>query len=120
MERDPEMFAALNYIKNKVEALEKIELLRMRNDKAMKEQYEQFLSSDRELLAIYQAVDGTCSQKEIAAKAGIKEMQVSRKIKIIADLGLIEVIDVRKDGSVLYGYTVAERAFKLSRMKNGE
>lgn len=118
MERDPEMFAALNYIKNKVESLEKIELHRMRNDREMKQQYEQLLMADKELLRIYKSVDGERSQKEIAAVANVTSVQVTRKVPYLVENGLVEIVRVRSDGSKIYKHTVAELAFKLSRLRN--
>lgn len=120
MEKNPEMFAALNYIKNKVEALEKIELHRMRNDKEMKKEYQNLLLSDHDLLAVYKAIDGKRSQKEIAVEAGVTEMQVTRKTRILAEQGLIEILEIKTDTSKVYIHTVAEAAFKLSRLKDAK
>jgi len=112
---ETEMFIAINHIKNKVDSLEKIELHRMRNDSVMRKQYEELLLSDSEYLKIYKAINGERTQAEIADEAKVTPMQVTRKLPILVDKGLIEIY-ASKGKSKIYIHTVAEKAFRLTRL----
>lgn len=115
MSETNELFTSVNYIKNKVDTLEKIELLRMRTDQDLKKKYIDFLKGDETLLLIYKAIDGNKGQKEIAQELGLNEMKVSRTIKKLEDEGLIEFIQM-KGNSKIYTHTVVEKAYHLCKV----
>ena len=113
MSESQELYASVNYIKHKVDAIEKIEFLNLRSNKALQEEYVALLQADGLLLRVY---DGSKSQKEIATELGTNEMAISRKIKILEEHGLIEIKEVGKNGKKIHKYSVAEKAFKLSKI----
>lgn len=115
MSETDELFTAVNYIKHKVDALEKIELLNLRANKALLEEYKE-LFTDKELLAVYKLINGEKSQKNISDESGIIQMTVSRKIAILEEKGLIE-IKAMSGKAKIYKHSIAEQAFKLTRLK---
>lgn len=117
MSESQELYASVNYIKHKVDAIEKIEFLNLRSNKALQEEYVALLQADGLLLRVYKTIDGSKSQKEIATELGTNEMAISRKIKILLEEhGLIEIKEVGKNGKKIHKYSVAEKAFKLSKI----
>lgn len=116
MSESQELYASVNYIKHKVDAIEKIEFLNLRSNKALQEEYVALLQADGLLLRVYKTIDGSKSQKEIATELGTNEMAISRKIKILEEHGLIEIREVGKNGKKIHKYSVAEKAFKLSKI----
>ena len=85
------LLAEINYIKNKVDSIEKIEILNLRSNKALKEEYVGLFKSDVLLFSVYKAVDGVRTQHDIATHIGTTEMSVSRKMLVLAEHGLIEI-----------------------------
>lgn len=116
MSESDELYSTVNYIKHKVDTLEKIELLNLRSNKALREEYTAFLVGDPLLLQVYKAIDGNRSQREISSIVSTTEMTVSNKIKILLEHGLIEIKDVGPRGTHIYKHSVAEQAFKLTRL----
>lgn len=113
MSETNELFATVNYIKSKVDTLEKIELLRMRGDKEQKQRYIQFLESNKGFKEVYKLIDGNRSQRDIARILSFNDMKVSRIINRLEEEGLIEFL--RMEGSSkIYYYTVVEKAYKLT------
>jgi len=112
MGESDELFASVNYIKHKVEAIEKIELLNLRSNVKLLDEYVKTLKADKCLLNIYREIDGIKTQKEIACKLEKTEMMISRKIKELHDIGLIEKIDV-SGKQCIYKHSIAEKALKL-------
>ena len=117
MSESDELYISVNYIKHKVDAIEKIELLNLRANKVLHDEYISIFKADPLLLQIYKEIDGQKSQKEIAAVISTTEMTVSNKIKKLAECGLIEIKEVGANGKRIYKYSVAEKAFKLTRLK---
>ena len=91
MSESGELYTTVNYIKNKVDALEKIEMLNLRSNKELRNEYVSLLSVDSLLFEVYKAIDGVRAQKEIAPVVNTSEMTVSNKIKILFEHGLIEI-----------------------------
>lgn len=116
MSESDELYITVNYINHKVDALEKIEMLNLRSNKALHEEYIFILKADPLLLKVYKAIDGAKSQKEIASFVSTTEMTVSNKIKKLVEHGLIEIKDVGASGKRIYKHSVAEQAFKLTRL----
>ncbi len=116
MSESDELYTTVNYIKHKVDALEKIELLNLRSNTALHEEYALILQSDPLLLKVYKAIDGTKSQKEIASTVSTTDKSVSVKIKKLVEHGLVEIKDVGPNGTRIYRHSVAEQAFKLTRL----
>lgn len=116
MSESEELYTTVNYIKHKVDALEKIEMLNLRSNKALRDEYISILQADSLLLQVYKAIDGIKAQKEIASTINTTEMTVSNKIKKLTDCGLIEIKDVGANGKRIYKHSVAEQAFKLKRI----
>jgi DNA-binding MarR family transcriptional regulator len=116
MSESDELFTAVNYIKHKVDALERIELLNLRANKTLLEEYKKALLSDNDLLTVYKLIDGEKSQKNISDVSGIIQMTVSRKINILEEIGLIEIKNMNGKAKI-YKHSVAEQAFKLTRLK---
>lgn len=116
MSESGELYATVNYIKHKVDALEKIEMLNLSSNTALKDRYVNLLKSDDTLFQVYKLVDGIKAQKEIATTIGTNEMAVSRKIKKLKEEGLVEIKDAGVNGKHIYKHSVAEQAFKLTRI----
>lgn len=68
------------------------------------------------LFQVYKAIDGIKAQKEIASTINTTEMTISNKIRKLAECGLIEIKDVSTNGKRIYKHSVAEQAFKLTRI----
>lgn len=115
MSETNELFTSVNYIKHKVDTLEKIELLRMRADLELKSKYKDFLCSDKDMLNVYKSIDGIKSQKAIAEVCGIKEMQVSRKISKLDNEGLIELISAFGKKNKIYTHSIVEKAYRFCK-----
>lgn len=115
MSETNELFTAVNYIKNKVDALEKIELLRMRTDQDLKKKYIDFFKSDETLLTIYKTIDGIKGQREIAQELSLNEMRISRAIKKLEEEGLVEFIQM-KGNFKIYTHTVVEKAYHFCKI----
>lgn len=114
MSETNELYATVNYIKSKVDTLEKIELLRMREDQEQKQKYIDFLESDQALKLVYKEIDGIKGQREIAQITTYNEMRISRIIKKLEEKGLIEFL--KMDGnSKIYVHTVVEKAFHFCK-----
>ncbi len=116
MSESGELYAAVNYIKNKVDALERIEMLNLSSNKELESKYTNLLKSDDMLFQVYKLIDGIKAQNEIARAIGTNDMAVSRKIKKLEENGLIERKDVGANGKRIYKHSVAEQAFKLTRI----
>ncbi|MBQ0038709.1 MAG: winged helix-turn-helix transcriptional regulator [Clostridiales bacterium] len=116
MSESDELYLTVNYIKNKVDALEKIELLNLRSNKALLEEYISILQADSLLNKVYKEIDGQKSQREIAGIVNTTEMTVSNKIKKLLECGLIEIKEVGENGKKIYKHSIAEQAFKLTRI----
>jgi predicted transcriptional regulator len=112
MSESLELDAAINYIKYKVEAIEKIELLNLRSNNVLRDKYISKLKSDALLFQIYKEINGFKTQREIANIVNTTEMTVSNKIKILLELGLIEPKEVTHN-KCIYKHSIAEIAFKL-------
>lgn len=119
MAETDELFAAVNYVKNKVDTLEKIEILRMQSDKSLKEEYKNFLLEDKKLLDVYKSIDGKKNQNEIASEVGISPMEVSRRIKKLLEKGFIEFSRVEGKSNI-YTYSVIEKAYRFKRLEYGK
>jgi len=115
MSESDELYAALNYIKHKVDTLEKIEMLNLRSNKTLQDKYISLLQSDEWLLKVYKEIDGQKAQNEIAIAIDTTSMTVSNKIKRLAELGLIEIKEISRKQHI-YKHSVAELAFKLTRL----
>lgn len=113
MSETNELFASVNYIKLKVDSLERIELLRMRTDDNLKTRYKDFLQNDTDMLKVYKSIDGVKSQKEIATSCQLNDMQVSRKITKLESEGLIELVSAYGRKNKIYAHTVVERAYNF-------
>ena len=116
MSESAELLTTVNYIKNKVDALEKIEMLNLRSNKELRDEYISLLRGDIMLQKVYRAIDGIKAQKDIAESVGTSEKTVSLKVKELSEYGLIEIKSVSKNGKRIYKHSVAEQAFKLTRM----
>lgn len=115
MSESNELFTTVNYIKSKVDTLEKIELLRMREDQEQKKKYIDFFESDQALKLVYKEIDGSKGQREIAQTTNFNDMRVSRIIKKLEEKGLIEFL--KMDGnSKIYIHTVAEKAYNFCKI----
>lgn len=116
MSESGELYATVNYIKHKVESLEKIEMLNLSSNTALQDKYIELLKSDDMLFQVYKLVDGIKAQKDIANAIGTNDMAVSRKVKKLEEYGLIEIKDVGINGKRVYKHSVAEQVFKLTRI----
>lgn len=114
MSETNELFATVNYIKSKVDTLEKIELLRMREDQEQKQKYIDFFETDQALKLVYKEIDGIKGQREIAQITDYNEMRVSRIIKKLEDKGLIEFLKTNGN-SKIYIHTVVEKAYHFCK-----
>jgi DNA-binding MarR family transcriptional regulator len=115
MGESEELFTTVNYIKHKVDAMEKIELLNLRSNKNLRDEYISILQSDDLLFGIYKEIDGIKAQKDIAVAVNTTDKSVSVKIAKLLELGLVEVKEVVSNKRI-YKHTVAEQAFKLTKV----
>lgn len=115
MSETDELFASVNYIKHKVDAIEKIELLNLRSNKALRDEYVAEFEADTMLLQVYKNIDGKRAQKDIAQILCTNEMAVSRKIQKLLELGLIEIKEIVANNKV-YMHSIAEKALKLTKV----
>ena len=116
MSESHELYASVNYIKHKVDAIEKIELLNLRSNKALQEEYTTLLRSDPLLLSVYKAIDGIKSQIEIVEELSSNNTAISRKVKILEEYGLIEIKEIGRNGRKINKHSVAEKAFGLTKL----
>lgn len=115
MSETNELFATVNYIKSKVDTLEKIELFRMREDQEQKQKYLDFFESDEALRIVYKEINGVKGQREIAQITNLNEMRVSRIVKKLEKKRLIEFL--KMDGkSKIYIHTVIEKAYHFCKI----
>ena len=115
MSETNELFATVNYIKSKVDTLEKTELFRMREDQEQKQKYLDFFESDEALRIVYKEINGVKGQREIAQITNLNEMRVSRIVKKLEKKGLIEFL--KMDGkSKIYIHTVIEKAYHFCKI----
>jgi len=112
MSESNELYASVDYIKHKVDAIEKIELLNLRSNKVLREMYIALLKKDAWLFKIYKEIDGIKSQQAIASKLETNKFIVSRRISELKDNGLIEIYKV-SGKQCIYKHSVAEKAFNL-------
>lgn len=115
MEESKELYASVNYIKHKVDAIEKIELLNLRSNKSLYEEYVSILKADALLLKIYKEIDGVKTQRMISEIVNTTEMTVSNKVKKLAELGLVEIKEINGNKKI-HMHSIAEKAFKLTRI----
>ncbi len=115
MSETNELYATVNYIKSKVDTLEKIELLRMREDQEQKQKYIDFFESDQAIKSVYKEIDGNKGQREIAQLTSLGEMKVSRIIKKLEEKGLIEFLKMNGN-SKIYIHTVVEKAYHFCKI----
>jgi DNA-binding transcriptional ArsR family regulator len=110
------LLAEVNYIKNKVDSIEKIQILNLRSNHALKEEYVTLFKSEKGLFSVYKAVDGIRTQRDIVSTTALSEATVSRKLSTLFQYGLIEIKAI--DGSKkIYQHTVAEKAFGLTKVE---
>lgn len=114
MSESNELYASVNYIKNKVDTLEKIELLRLRSDDILKKKYFEILS-DINLKAVYKSIDGEKSQREISVEIQKSDASVCSYIKKLVDEGLVELIGVTSKGKI-YNHTIVEKAYRFKKI----
>lgn len=116
MSESHELYASVNYIKHKVDAIEKIELLNLRSNKVLQEEYAILLKSDPLLLSVYKAIDGVKSQSEITKELCSNNASVSRKVRDLEEYGLIEIKEIGRSGRKIHKHSIAEKAFALTKL----
>ena len=94
MSESQTLLSEVNYIKNKVDTIERIEMLNLRSNSALKDMYLELFKNDSALFKVYKSVDGKKNQHAIAEDAAVSEMTVSRKIQILRENALVEVKEV--------------------------
>lgn len=110
------LLAEVNYIKNKVDSIEKIQMLNLRSNKALKEEYIALFREDKTLSSVYKAVDGIRNQGDIVSAIASSKATVSRKLSTLLEYGLIEIKSI--DGTKkVYKHTAAEKAFGLTKVE---
>jgi len=94
LDRDQQILNRLSKIEHKVDSLEQTTAfaLRAEKDKHFASVKEIFKTGKRRA-QIYLAVDGSRSVKEIAAHLRMKQPNVSRELKILAEEGLLKIVD---------------------------
>lgn len=116
MSESDELFTTVHYIKNKVEALEKLSMLNLRSNVQLRDQYTSELKKDSLLLRIYKSIDGVRSQNDIASLVDTTPKTVSVKIKKLHDLHLIEIKEITSNTEKIYKHTIVEQIFRLSKI----
>lgn len=115
MPESEELNAAIGHIKYKVDSMDRtLERLLRVNGKAMLADYLEQFATDPILAKVYLSVDGYKTQKSIGKDTGYSPAVITKRIKILVDLDLIELLRVIQAGKI-YQYTKMESIFKISR-----
>ena len=95
LDRDQQILNRLSKIEHKVDSLEQTTAfaLRAEKDKHSASVKEIFKKGKRRA-QIYLAVDGIRSVKQIAAYLKMKRPNVSRELKVLAEEGLLKIVDM--------------------------
>ena len=91
----------VDYIKHKVTSMEiTMENLLRVSGKEYRNELIELLDNDEKLKKVFDAIDGKKSQIEIAAEVNTTGFTVSKKIQILYEHALIELVDFRKSGKI--------------------
>lgn len=120
MPESDELHAAINHLKYKVDSIDKgLEILLRFSGQEMIAEYITKLKEDAVMGRVYLCIDGRRTQQQIAQSVGTSEATVSRRIKKLEDIDLIE-LDRQIDDGKIYRYTKMERLYKLSKILEKE
>lgn len=116
-----DIFNELRTIRSRVESIEKTQeiLVRAEADRILSTVLPRF-GEDRVLCEVYLRVDGKKGQRQIvetlraASVPGASEATVSRKLEVLRDLDLVELVDRTAQGKI-YSKRQIDRLLRLSR-----
>jgi DNA-binding transcriptional ArsR family regulator len=114
-DRDQQILSRLAKIEHKVDSLEQTSAfaLRAEEDKHFAVVKKIFKSSKRKA-QVYLAADGRRGVQEIAEFLGMKRQNVGPELKLLAEEGLLELID-SFDGRDVWGKKPLDRTLRISR-----
>jgi DNA-binding transcriptional ArsR family regulator len=94
LDRDQQILNRLSKIEHKVDSLEQTTAFALRAEKEKHSaSVKEIFKTGKRRVQIYLAVDGIRSVKEIAAHLKMKQPNVSRELKILAEEGLLKIVD---------------------------
>jgi DNA-binding MarR family transcriptional regulator len=120
LDRDQQVLNRLSRIEHKVDSLEQTTAFALRADekKHFGSVKEIFKKGGRRA-QIYLAADGTRSVKQIAAHLGMQSPNVSKELKILAEEGLLKIID-SSGGRDTWGKNPIDRTLRISGFLRSE
>ncbi len=120
LDRDQQILNRLSKIEHKVDSLEQTTAfaLRAEKDKHAASVREIFKTGKRRA-QIYLAVDGIRSVKEVAAHLSMKQPNVSRELKILAEEGLLKIVDT-SGGRDTWAKNPVDRTLRITQFLRAE
>lgn len=112
------IFSEINYIKSRVESIDKSmdQLIVFNADRFVALFREEF-KKDGALEKVFLSVTGERTQDEIVQATGMSQPTVSRRLKKLIDDDLVEIIVRNKLGNV-YSHTKLTRLLKLNKTRS--
>jgi len=120
VDRDQQILSRLSKIEHRVDSLEQTHAfaLRAEEEKHLAVIKKIFKSSKRKA-QVYLAADGHLGVQEIAGFLGMKRQNVGSELKLLADEGLLELVD-SFDGRDVWGKKPLDRTLRISRFLSRE
>ncbi len=115
LDRDQQILNRLAKIEHKVDSLEQTTAFALRAEKDKHfDSVKEIFKTGKRRAQIYLAVDGTRSVNEIAAHLKMKAPNVSRELKILAEEGLLKIVDASV-GRDTWGKNPIDRTLRISQ-----
>jgi len=106
----------IKLIRFKIESIEATQQLLLRKDAGeVVSLIVESMRSRPNLAAVYVALDGTKTQREIAVETSLSEPTITRRLRDLAEEGLIEKVKETRAGVVWSKNRTVERGLRLSR-----
>ena len=120
LDRDQQILNRLSKIEHKVDSLEQTTAFALRADaeKHSASVWEIFKKSKRRA-QVYLAADGVMSVLEIAKHLGMKPPNVSPELKLLAEEGLIKIVDT-SGGRDIWAKNPIDHTLRISRLLQKE
>ena len=121
MPETPETAGEIQEIRYRLEAIEATQNMLVRSEAdALLKKFLPLFAETADLSAVYKAVDGTRTQAEIlgalrATGLKISQPTLSRRMEILRENGLIDLVPSRRNGDVYQKNQLAERLLQLSK-----
>ncbi len=118
---DADMVADIQQIRFRLEAIESSQYAIIRaNEPELRKQVDALFEQYADLARVYLAIDGKRTQKEIldhlnASGASISQPTLSRRMELLRDSGLLDLVPSKKAGDVYEHNRVLERILHVSK-----